>query len=395
MPERFEKFIKIANFFYLCVGIEPYKNSNQTSKNSIILALVFYITSINLNFYFIFELVFIYVAFSTGTNFTEAIQTASYSGFIITSDCKMLSVWYKKKVLTNLIKNLKEIYPISRKQQTDYNLKNYLRDVTFVMYLFVFMYMVLIWFFNLFAILQYTIAMVMDRPIEQFLPYHVWLPWDWKNTPWYYFLNATEILAGYTAASGFIASDLLLCALVTQICMHLDYIHRKIEEFTPNGGKDDLIYLNRMIAYHQKILYLTDDINAAFGVSLLFNFSTSSVIICFVGVQVTTGVFNLVSLKFTVFLISSLFQVFLICYYGQKITLSSENIAIGLYSQKWYKNATTSYKRTLILMMNRAQKPVQLKATIALPISLRTFTEASSIFSNIFQFMSILIYLLI
>lgn len=265
------------------------------------------------------------MAFSTGTKFTEAIQTASYAGFIITADCKLLSVWYKKKVLTNLIKDLKKIYPISKKQQLEYKVQEYLRNVSFDMHLFVFMYMVLIWCFNLLAILQYAISIVVGEPIAQFLPYHVYLLWKWENTPWYYVLNVTQILAGFTAAAAFIASDLLLCGIVCQMCMHLDYIHRKIEEFSPNGERTDSIYLNRIIVYHQKLVSIIENVNSAFGVSLLFNFVTSSFIICFVGVQVTSGVFNSVSLKFTIFLISSLYQVFLICYYGQKITLSVSN----------------------------------------------------------------------
>ncbi|XP_055913169.1 odorant receptor 85c-like [Eupeodes corollae] len=294
------------------------------------------------------------------------------------------------KTLTNLIEALKEIYPTTKEHQRDYQLANYLSKVKFVMHLFVFMYMLLIWSFNLFAVLQYAIAMAVGRPIEQFLPYHVYLPWEWHNTPWYYVLNATEILAGYTAASGFIASDLLLCAIVSQICMHFDYINRKVAEYSPKGGKDDLLYLNRMVEYHQKVLHLTNGVNSAFGVSLLFNFATSSFIICFVGVQITSGVFNLVSLKFTIFLISSLFQVYLICYYGQKITLSSENIAVGLYNQIWYENASTSYKKTMIFMMSRAQKPVQLKATVALPISLRTFTEIGQLSYKFFTLLRLM-----
>lgn len=141
---------------------------------------------------------------------------------------------------------------------------------------------------------------------------------------------------------------------------------------------------------------LSEQINQVFGLPLLLNFITSSFVICFVGFQITIGAIPETILKLILFLFSSAAQVYLICHYGQELldkvnyffscerlkTLNihlfqSLNVALAVYSQNW-SHADVRYQKMLILIVERAQKPVQLKATTFVNISRGTMSEVNS-----------------
>lgn len=56
----------------------------------------------------------------------------------------------------------------------------------------------------------------------------------------------------------------------------------------------------------------------------------------------------------------------------------SFNIATAVYNQQWY-NADIGYKKMLVLIAARAQKPVELQATKFVLISRGTMTDVSVI----------------
>lgn len=64
----------------------------------------------------------------------------------------------------------------------------------------------------------------------------------------------------------------------------------------------------------------------------------------------------------------------------------SLNVALAVYSQNW-SYADVRYQKMLILIVERAQKPVQLKATTFVNISRGTMSEV-----NIFWFKIIILY---
>lgn len=63
---------------------------------------------------------------------------------------------------------------------------------------------------------------------------------------------------------------------------------------------------------------LSEHVNSIFSFSLLLNFITASFTICFIGFQVTASSKE-DFVKYIIFLIASLVQVFVVCYYGDEL----------------------------------------------------------------------------
>lgn len=62
--------------------------------------------------------------------------------------------------------------------------------------------------------------------------------------------------------------------------------------------------------------------NGVFGIPLLLNFLTSSVMVCFVGFQMTLGLSADHTVKLALFLISAVSEIYLICYFSDLLIMS-------------------------------------------------------------------------
>ncbi|EDW80538.2 uncharacterized protein Dwil_GK11513 [Drosophila willistoni] len=371
-----DNFLKYANFFYKAVGIEPYARRTQSSGDALRKSIVYWANVINLSVIVFGEVVYVGIAFASNRP-VEAIMVMSYIGFVAVGMSKMIIVWLKKPDLSKIMDELHELYPRGEVKQREYKLERYLRSCSRISLTFSTLYSVLIWTYNLFSIMQFLIyeLWLQSRVVGQTLPYLMYTPWNWEGNWTYYVMLFCQNFAGYTSAAGQISTDLLLVAVATQVVMHFDYLARSIEGHELAGNwETDSRFLSDSVQYHERLFSLASGLNDIFGVPLLLNFMISSFVICFVGFQMTVGVPPDLMVKLVLFLVSSLCQILLICYYGQLIADSSSGISWAAYKQNW-NYADVRYRRALAFIIARAQKPAYLRATIFMRITMGTMTD--------------------
>nr|XP_036673146.1 odorant receptor 85c [Drosophila suzukii] len=370
------KFMKYAVFFYTSVGIEPYTVASRPRKISLWSNILFWGNVINLSWIVLGEFLYLGVALADG-KFIEAVTVMSYIGFVFVGMSKMFFIWWKKPDLSNLVTELEHIYPEGKAEEEVYRLDSYLRSCSRISITYALLYSVLIWTFNLFSIMQFLVyeKWLKIRVVGQTLPYLMYFPWNWEGNWSYYVLLVLQNFAGHTSASGQIATDLLLCAVATQVVMHFDHLARIVENHELSGDWiQDSRFLANAVHYHQQILRLMDVLNDIFGVPLLLNFMVSTFVICFVGFQMTVGVPPDIMIKLSLFLFSSMSQVYLICHYGQLIADASSGLSLAAYKQNWHK-ADVRYRRALVFFIARPQRTTYLKATIFMNITRATMTD--------------------
>ncbi|KAJ8735945.1 hypothetical protein PYW07_007565 [Mythimna separata] len=86
---------------------------------------------------------------------------------------------------------------------------------------------------------------------------------------------------------------------------------------------------------------------------------------------------NVLSIEFasmTLFISCILTELFLYCYYGNEVTDESERVTQSLYSMEW-RRAELSFRRSLVLVMERAKRPLRPAAGLVIPLSLDTFVK--------------------
>lgn len=322
-PIPLEGFLKYANVFYLSIGMLAYDHKDSGKRKDVLLHWIFIAQMINLNAVLLTELIYVFLAISNGSNFLEATMNLSFIGFVVVGDLKIWHIWRQRTQLTHVVREMEQLHPQSADQQTLYDVKAHLGGYKRYSVFYFGIHLVLIWTYNLYWAVYYLVCdfWLGLRQFQRMLPYYCWVPWDWSTGSSYYLMYISQNIAGQACLSGQLAADMLMCGLVTLLVMHFTRLAGHIEGHVAGltTPQRDLQFLQAVVAYHQRLLHLCQDINGIFGVSLLTNFVSSSFIICFVGFQMTIGgkIDNLVML--VLFLFCAMVQVFMIATYAQRL----------------------------------------------------------------------------
>ncbi|KAG5684164.1 hypothetical protein PVAND_013405 [Polypedilum vanderplanki] len=133
---------------------------------------------------------------------------------------------------------------------------------------------------------------------------------------------------------------------------------------------------NILVKKHFKILEFSKKLENLLSFMLLIHFGEISGVIGGAGIQVINN--TMFYRKIIYFLLTSerLYQVLVICYFGQKIVNANKINREMLYNNMWYdwRNRKT---KTLLLMLLYTQKCVCIKSLGLKKISLRTFMKVS------------------
>ncbi|XP_043649512.1 odorant receptor 67a-like [Drosophila teissieri] len=373
-----DDFLRLAVNFYKTMGIDPY----ETGRKSNIWFQLYYVANvINMTYSFFADAAYAANTLRDSENLLESCMVLSYVTFGAIGLSKICALMYRRPKMTSLVKQLKSCFPSSALDQEEYDVKSCLKRTHMYTKGFGVLYTVMYFAHTLIPIFIYFCEKVLLKypNAKQTMPFYQLELWEWRDTWWFYPTYVHQSHAGYTATCGSIASDLMIFAVVLQVIMHYDRLAKVLRELKvealnkPNGADEDLRKLQSLIANHIDILRLTDVMNEVFGVSLLLNFVASSLLVCLVGFQLTIKFSLQYFCKQVLLLVSLLFEVYLLCSFSQKLIDASENVGYAAYEMDWL-GADKRFKKMLIYISMRAQKPVCLKATIFLNLSMSTVT---------------------
>ncbi|KAG5883520.1 hypothetical protein JTB14_019287 [Gonioctena quinquepunctata] len=129
------------------------------------------------------------------------------------------------------------------------------------------------------------------------------------------------------------------------------------------------IFWNYYILHYRYV----DSINHLFTYITLVQYLTSIGVICITMFQSTImPVTTYYMLRNVTFLLCMVTEIFLYCWYGEEIKMKNSEISQALYDTNWYE-AEISEMKTIIIMMERCKKPIQLKVGGVLQLSYDSF----------------------
>ncbi|KAH8364590.1 hypothetical protein KR084_008618, partial [Drosophila pseudotakahashii] len=372
-------FLRLPVFFYNTVGIEPYETDQ---KPGFWFHLYFVLNSIHTVVSCSVQLVYMVITFREDEDFLDSCIILGYVSFVFVGILKLITVMIQKRKLTRLVRQLESCFPSpSQKDQEEYAVNSYLKRCNIVTRGFGGLLTIMFFSHSLLPIVIYFYQIwVLNLPdAKQSLPFFDLCLWNWRDSWVFYPTYVLQSLAGYTATCGAISSDLMIFAVVFQITMHYDRLAKVLREFEfrshseTNGANKDLKGLQSMIGHHIEIIRLTDVMNDVFGVPLLLNFLASSLLVCLVGFQLTIQFSPAYFLKQVLLLVSALVEVYLLCFFSQMLIDASKNVSSAAYEMNWIE-ADTRCRKMLVFLSMRAQKPVCLKATVVLDLSVGTMS---------------------
>ncbi|XP_055849947.1 putative odorant receptor 85d [Episyrphus balteatus] len=382
--KEFKDFLSLPFFCAKLVGIDPTRGPETFRFKLSCLALA--IGVINHLYLMLGELVYFHRHIGEFTSLLEATKTGAYIAYGINTNTKVFAVLSDLSLLKNVLRTIEELYPKSLKEKRAFRVNENFWSIS--IYLLVATYFLAGWstYFmpGIKSIYQY---MRFDEEFSYETPFWVEHPFYYQTKLLYGLVYFSELWGGHLCVSCNIGIDLLLCCLSRQMSMHFKYIGKKIEQYCPTGKPEDSAFFGKLIEQHQLILKLCLDLNEIFGISLVFNFFSSSGIICLSAFQVTVEGPGMEFMKFFLLLISALGQLFIVCSFGNELIESSLSIIECIFNHPWYRGSQ-SYKKQLVIFILRCQKPATLIAKGYSVVSLVTFKQVSSMSYRIFALLN-------
>nr|ATI09812.1 odorant receptor 1 [Lysiphlebia japonica] len=143
--------------------------------------------------------------------------------------------------------------------------------------------------------------------------------------------------------------------------------------------------IGNCVEHHIQIIEFSKKNNKIFGTSIFLQYSVSSLVLCMSVLRLS----QLRSLSpdlasVFLYLISMISQVFIPCFAGHQLTVESCQVSDAIYSMDW-TTLTTSTQKSLVLIMNRSQKPVRFISGYVIPLSMTSFNNVIRISYSIFN----------
>lgn len=245
----FKTFTKIPLLMFRTIGVQPFQMSTTNGAggggSSTKLWLIFFLSHINLGLLVLGEMIYFVRNFGKFSSFVELTSVTLCIGFIWLSLTKVASIVWNRDHTNAVIAELNEMFPQNITVQNDYKAPAYASLTKRIMIGYSALQMVMIWLFNLVpfsdAIIQYS----RDGTWNVDFPYIIWYPFDPYPSGWFEVNFLLQMWAGYVAAAGILASDLLLCSIVLQICMHFDRLHLTLLEMEPPTSVSNRFHIIR------------------------------------------------------------------------------------------------------------------------------------------------------
>ncbi|XP_043285401.1 odorant receptor 46a-like [Venturia canescens] len=266
------------------------------------------------------------------------------------------------------------------------------------------------WYLVLFISTAFLVALqsiIMDIP-DRKLMFKAWLPYAYNSTQTVFlFTFLHQAITANTGSAINSAFDTLFPGLIILTCSQMKILKYRFEAIPQiisprkkssesNGDEDDerenreleAQLLTDCIRHHVRIFQLSSTLNDIFGFVIFLQFSISSLVVCVSMYEVSRmKVFSLEFVPTVMYLTAMLTQIFVLCYYGNELSLQSVDICQAVYRMDW-----TSFhigtKRNLIVIMLHSQRPITFVCYNVVALSLDAFTSLIKLSYSVFNVLS-------
>ena len=281
----------------------------------------------------------------------------------------LILIMYQDEI-KNLFEEIKSIFDRRVNQTRKYGVRKYLDSYHRLAVMYSAPVMMLILFVAL-PIVPFLLFGTMQLPLDY------WYPFDTvqvKNYLFAYFWSYWVMISILVALLG---NDIMLYAMITVIEIEFDVLKKDLTHIGDSPKNKE--FIQTLVDHHINLLNLCDRLQNIYSKMFLFSFVISSLVMCFLSYQLSTNFDNLSLFAFYFFYLWMMgAQILLLCVFGQKLINSSESISEGVYNSGWEGiSDDEAYKKQLVMIISRAQRPKRLTAMGFADISIETFTTVS------------------
>ncbi|KAJ8708658.1 hypothetical protein PYW08_010040 [Mythimna loreyi] len=382
--KEFEKTLKLTKYALLISGIKTSKNHKNKAVDYFIDNYLYYCNFTALYTVLFGEAYWIIDGIQTGRPFVEISLISPCITISVLGTIKTWFIYLNKETLIQILTKLKEIHPNFDENDTKGSFETERKIIEKSMKLFKFVQVLLL---NIYILVVTTFCLIPGiisgynyQKTGEFVvayPYEVKYPFDVHKSSVWYLVYIHQVWATAIVIFNVFGCDTLFFALCVYINMHFNLLGLRFEKIVSNLKHETKKNLAKAIGRHHELIDLVDQSEILFTKSSLFNIVTSSILICLSAFNITVSDRMNIAFAFFTFLLMSLSQISMVCYFGDLLMTSSVAINKCIYNCPWYE-ADQDSKRTIFLVMMRSQKACRLTAWKFAVLNLGAFTTILS-----------------
>ncbi|CAK1540401.1 unnamed protein product [Leptosia nina] len=196
----------------------------------------------------------------------------------------------------------------------------------------------------------------------------------------YSYYVTTLVGIANTTADAFMATVLYLCQTQIKVLrMNLESLPERAWKVSQSTGKKFEATLDRLLVHslhhYRHITCVAESLQNIFGGAILVQFGIGGWILCMAAYKIVSlSVLSIEFASMTLFIFCILTELFLYCYFGTELSVESSYIAESVYLMQWLFSGPR-FRRSLVLVMERARRPLRPRAARLVPLSLETFLK--------------------
>lgn len=281
--------------------------------------------------------------------------------------CKGILFFVKRKKILELWDKLKISFPTTKADQQTCQLEAHSNWFKLFFKIYVLFYMT-----SFSSAVLGVLYLVIFKDVRK-LTCEIWYPFDYTANN----LNLIYSLMWgswplTTAAINVIAADFYLFANVFILSIEFGLIGKNIKKFINEGQKENL---QEILKRHQELFKISDDIKSLFTFIFFYTFIQGAVSISSCGFQLFAAEYITDTIFSICYTASSVSQVFLYCYFGEKLKTTSEDISNNIFESNWYELKDIEMKKDVLFIAMRSQKACVLSGFGFVTLTIDTFSN--------------------
>lgn len=346
-------FVAIPFLLLKTIGLHNTNTVNLQYKYNLKISGLFVLTMIYLSCAFFSFIYYLCTVQRYNSEYIDILNILLSLGYMTLAIGKIATLLLKRRKIKRIMQDLDQIFPRTTQTFQHMNVKSYLGECTKIAKWLAIGELSIIWIYNITPIAESFVKFFIwpgNRIWTFRLPFTTlpFFPYNYDHPVYNIIHYAIQSWIGYMETNLILSLDLLLIGLVSQIRMHFEYLNATLERMKFNADDPRNIriciekhcklnrYVSLRILEHNFIisevysiilnsLYsfrLSDELNDIFSITILFNFMSSSVVICILAFMATIMTSYAELCRYLFASVESIIQVFIICLFSDKLTAS-------------------------------------------------------------------------
>lgn len=364
----FDSFTKVPLTLMKILQLNVNQSSQSKTRN--VLSKVYYWLIV---FFLIFNMVLSAKALMLTDTFDmqKLVMGINLSISLTTVSNKVMLLYFAASQIVEIINELKGSHSIQ--EQKKYGIENYRKKIS------KFNKVYSAFWIMPFSIQFISVPLVFIFAGKRTFPLFIEYPEHFNPTSDFMFpiFYAFSIWSLSSPAFAMVAYDLSFYNMLTAISMEFDIVKKDARDIKNLKESEVRENLRKIVIRQDQLFKIVSKIERIFSFSNFYYFLVASIIICLFAFFVSVS--NSISevIPFGSFCISTIYQLYLQCDFGQRLTDASLGVFDGIYDCGWEDFKDVKLKREVIIVMMRSRKAACVTFMGFTDISMQRFTDVS------------------